>query len=54
MLPLKHISWLAWLAAASSEQRAKWSIEPGGYAIYWEALDDGIEIQHLLTLQSLI
>ncbi len=38
-----------WLAQATPEQRAQWSLEPGGYAIYWEALDDGIEICHLLS-----
>lgn len=52
-LPVDKISWLAWLAAASPEQRAGWSIEPGGYAVYWEELDDGFEVAHLLALQPL-
>ena len=33
---------------ATSEQQAKWQIEPHGYAIYWDELDDGIEIDQLL------
>lgn len=52
-LPLDSISWLDWLLSANSEQRAGWSIEPGGYAVYWDELDDGIEVAHLLALQSL-
>lgn len=52
-LPLNTVSWLNWLQAASSEQREAWTIEPGGYAIYWEDLDDGIEVAHLLGLQPL-
>lgn len=52
-LPLGRVEWLAWLAKASPQQRAKWSIEPGGFAIYWEELDDGIEVRHLLEQQSL-
>jgi hypothetical protein len=47
-LPLSEISWLKWLAKATSRQRANWSIEPGGFAIYWPDLDDGIEVCHLL------
>ena len=43
----------AWLAQASPEQRARWSIEPGGYAVWWDDLDDGIEVCHLLDMQSL-
>ena len=41
------------LEKATPEQRAKWKIEPGGFAIYWEDLDDGIEISHLLSMQAL-
>lgn len=52
-LPLDAISCLDWLAVAIPEQRANWSIEPGGYAVYWDELDDGIEIEHLLGLQAL-
>jgi len=47
------MNWLKWLAEATPEQRAKWAIEPGGFVVYWEELDDGFEIQHLLSLQPL-
>lgn len=52
-VPLDRFGWLNWLANASPEQRAKWSIEPGGFAVFWDELDDGIEISHLLAEQSL-
>lgn len=52
-LPIDKIRWLDWLATATPEQRAGWSIEPGGYAVYWEELDDGFEVAHLLALQPL-
>ena len=52
-LQLDNIHWLDWLYRATDEQRANWSIEPGGFAIYWEDLDDGIELCHLLSLESL-
>ena len=52
-LPLDRIEWLTWLAKATPEQRANWSLEPDGYAIYWEDLDDGIEVGHILTLEPL-
>jgi len=52
-LPIGQMDWLKWLAKATPEQRSKWSIEPGGFAIYWEELDDGIEITHLLSMQPL-
>jgi hypothetical protein len=52
-VPYKRIPWLKWLAKATAKQRSAWSIEPGGYAIYWEQLDDGVEISHLLGVESL-
>ncbi len=52
-VPYKTLPWLKWLARATPRQRAAWSLEPGGYAIYWEQLDDGIEICHLLGMESL-
>ncbi len=52
-LPIDQMDWLKWLANATPEQRAKWTIEPGGFAVYWEELDDGFEIEHLLSLQPL-
>jgi len=52
-LPIDQMDWLKWLAKATPEQRAKWTIEPGGFAVYWEDLDDGFEIEHILSLQPL-
>jgi hypothetical protein len=52
-LPIDRMEWLQWLAKATPEQRARWTIEPGGFAIYWEDLDDGIEIEHVLSMQPL-
>ena len=52
-LAINSFDWLDWLADATAEQQANWSIEPGGFAVYWEDLDDGIEIQHLLNMQPL-
>jgi len=52
-LPLARIAWLKWLATATPQQRENWSVEPGGYAIYWEELDDGIEVEHLLSMEPL-
>ena len=52
-VPYKKVPWLKWLAKASPRQRADWSLEPGGYAVYWNQLDDGIEICHLLAMDSL-
>jgi hypothetical protein len=46
--------YLAEMAAqATPKQRANWSLEPGGYAIYWPDLDDGIEVCHLLDSQPI-
>ena len=53
-LHLDRIEWLNWLADATPEQRAKWSLEPGRFAVYWEDLDDGIEIEHVLSLHPIV
>ena len=52
-LSISNFDWLDWLADATPEQQANWTIEPGGFAVYWEDLDDGIEIKHLLNIQPL-
>jgi len=52
-LPFTEVSWLKWLAKATPRQRANWSLEPGGFAIYWPDLDDGIEVCHLLDSQPI-
>ena len=50
---LNKVPWLKWLAKATPKQRANWSLEPGGYAIYWPNLDDGIEVGRLLDSQRI-
>ena len=52
-LPLAEVPWLKWLTKATPKQRANWSLEPGGYAIYWPDLDDGIEVCRLLDTQPI-
>jgi hypothetical protein len=52
-VPLDKAPELSWLARATPEQRANWSLEPRGFAVYWEDLDDGIEICHLLSMQAI-
>lgn len=52
-VPIGEIEWLHWLASATPEQQAAWTIESRGFAIYWEQLDDGIEIRHILGTQML-
>ncbi len=47
-LHLDRIKWLRWLATATPAQRQNWSLEPNGFAVYWEDLDDGIELRHIL------
>ena len=42
------LSRFPWLESATPAQRRKWHIEPRGFAVYWDELDDGIEIDHLL------
>ena len=45
-VPLEQLSWLA---QATPAQRAKWHIEPRGFAVYWDELDDGVEVDHLMA-----
>jgi len=52
-VPLATTPWLRWLANAAPRHRANWSLEPGGFAIYWPDLDDGVEICHLLDTQAI-
>jgi hypothetical protein len=43
---------LAGLAGAGRRRsNARWSLEPRGFVVYWEELDNGIEIAPLLTPQ---
>lgn len=50
-LTMERIEWLHWLMKATPQQRSQRSIEPGGFAIHWDELDDGIEVRHLLEMQ---
>jgi len=52
-VPFAKARWLDWLASASPRQRANWIVEPGGFALYWPDLDDGVEICHLLDPQAM-
>ncbi len=52
-VPMDNIPWLQWLVQAPYAKRKNWSIDPGGFAVYWDDLDDGIEIEHLLVLDKL-
>jgi hypothetical protein len=46
---VSRVAWLGWLRAADARMRRRVEIEePGGFALYWPELDDGIEIAHLL------
>lgn len=54
MLPFEQIPWLRWLANATPAQRDRWSIEPDGFAVYWEDLDDGFEVAHALSLEPVL
>jgi hypothetical protein len=49
-LDLDRIPWLRWLREAPPEQRGRWQVEPGGFAVYWPDLDDGLEVRHVLSL----
>lgn len=53
ILRLKRVPWLSWLLAATPEERANWTIEPGGFAIYWPDLDDDVEVEHLLDRSAI-
>jgi hypothetical protein len=52
-VPLERYRWAKWLLKATPKQRAQWKVEPGGDAVYWENLDDGFEVSHLLALTPL-
>jgi hypothetical protein len=52
-VPMARVPWLAWLLRATPEQRERWSVEPDGFAVYWDELDDGVEVAHLLSRRPL-
>ena len=53
-VPYFKIEWLNWLANVTPEQRSRWSVEPGGFAIYWEDLDGVVEVCRMLGTQPLV
>jgi hypothetical protein len=40
---------MKWLKQATEEQQQDFSIESDGYGIWWDELDDGIALHHLLS-----
>jgi len=40
---------MKWLKQATEQQQQDFSIESDGYGIWWEELDDGIALHHLLS-----
>ncbi len=50
---MSRLPWLRWLANATNEQRQNWAVEPGGFAVFWPDLDDGVEVRRLLSLAPL-
>ncbi len=53
-LDMSEHSWLRWLLDATPEQRKLWEIVPSGGGVWWPELDDGVELQPLLDMHSLI
>lgn len=52
-LAMSEHEWLRWLLKATPEQRNRWEIVPSGGGVWWEELDEGIELQPLLDMKSL-
>jgi len=43
--------WSPRLQKATPEQRNEWRLIGGGIGIHWEAVDEGISVESLLTLK---
>ncbi len=43
---------MAWLVNATPEQQQNFSIESDGYGVWWQELDDGIALHHILSPAS--
>ncbi len=43
------LEWFPRLVHATPAERKRWEFHGGGEAIWWEDLDDGVEIAHLLV-----
>jgi hypothetical protein len=44
---------MKWLKQATEEQQQYFSIESDGYGIWWDELDDGIALHHLLSTTTI-
>ena len=44
---------MKWLSQATEEQQQNFSVESDGYGIWWEELDDGIALNHLLSTTAI-
>ena len=44
---------MKWLSQATEEQQQNFSVESDGYGIWWEELDDGIALHHLLSTTAI-
>ena len=53
-LEMSRLTWLRWLLDATPQQRQLWEIVPSGGGVWWPESDDGVELQPLLDVQSLI
>lgn len=53
-LSMAQYPWLRWLQQATPEQRSHWEIVPSGGGVWWEELDEGIELQPLLDSKPLV
>ena len=50
VVDLRRVAWLSWLLNAPGTKREAFVLEqPGGFAVYWPELDDGVEVAHLLS-----
>ena len=43
-VPFTKVDWLQWLAKTTPEQRAHWSIEPDGFAVYTDNSRNGLAV----------
>jgi hypothetical protein len=44
------LTWFPRLQKASPEQRQKWRLIGGGVGIHWEAVDEDISVESLLSV----
>lgn len=44
---------MTWLVNATPEQQQNFIIESDGYGVWWQVLDDGIALHHILSPKSI-